>query len=211
MKKIAILTIVCGLVLGASILPSSASFSIGDWQTTPTQVSGDATWRLVSTTLPSWLYVNFDASLPGFQIQEESAIGTGHQMASGNYTLEFTVTLSDAVFTSVELDSTHVGVANTDVTKYLRDSASDPSPFLTLTSHNGASVGPFTISPGRTTLHVYETIYLSQTGALRSFSDTYTVTPVPEPTTTIAGIGALGLLLFGAGVHSKRSVLCIGK
>jgi hypothetical protein len=37
------------------------------------------------------------------------------------------------------------------------------------------------------------------------------VTPVPEPTTLIAGIGALGLLLFGAGVHSKRSVLRIGK
>jgi len=35
--------------------------------------------------------------------------------------------------------------------------------------------------------------------------------PVPEPTTVFAGIGALGLLLFGAGVHSKRSVLRIGK
>jgi hypothetical protein len=34
---------------------------------------------------------------------------------------------------------------------------------------------------------------------------------VPEPTTVIAGFGALGLLLFGAGVHSKRSVLRIGK
>jgi hypothetical protein len=37
------------------------------------------------------------------------------------------------------------------------------------------------------------------------------LTPVPEPTTVIAGFGALGLLLFGAGVHSKRSVLRIGK
>jgi hypothetical protein len=35
--------------------------------------------------------------------------------------------------------------------------------------------------------------------------------PVPEPTTMVAGIGALGLLLFGAGVHSKRSVLRLGK
>jgi hypothetical protein len=34
---------------------------------------------------------------------------------------------------------------------------------------------------------------------------------VPEPTTVIAGFGALGLLLFGAGVHNKRSVLRIGK
>jgi hypothetical protein len=34
---------------------------------------------------------------------------------------------------------------------------------------------------------------------------------VPEPTTVIAGMGALGLLLFGAGVHNKRSVLRIGK
>ncbi len=34
---------------------------------------------------------------------------------------------------------------------------------------------------------------------------------VPEPTTIIAGIGALGLLLFGAGVHSRRSILRIGK
>jgi hypothetical protein len=34
---------------------------------------------------------------------------------------------------------------------------------------------------------------------------------VPEPTTMIAGIGALGLLLLGAGVHSKRSVLRLGK
>ena len=34
---------------------------------------------------------------------------------------------------------------------------------------------------------------------------------VPEPTTVLAGGGALGLLLFGAGVHSRRSVLRIGK
>ena len=34
---------------------------------------------------------------------------------------------------------------------------------------------------------------------------------VPEPTTVFAGVGALGLLLFGAGAHSKRSVLRIGK
>jgi hypothetical protein len=37
------------------------------------------------------------------------------------------------------------------------------------------------------------------------------VSAVPEPTTMISGLGALGLLLFGAGVHSKRSVLRIGK
>jgi len=29
--------------------------------------------------------------------------------------------------------------------------------------------------------------------------------PVPEPSTIVAGIGAFGLLLFGAGVRSKRS------
>jgi hypothetical protein len=40
---------------------------------------------------------------------------------------------------------------------------------------------------------------------------TMSLAPVPEPTTMIAGFGALGLLLFGAGVHSKRSVLRIGK
>ncbi len=53
----------------------------------------------------------------------------------------------------------------------------------------------------------YDTITTAQVaGTLVTMS----VTPVPEPTTVIAGIGALGLLLFGAGVHSKRSVLRIG-
>jgi hypothetical protein len=41
--------------------------------------------------------------------------------------------------------------------------------------------------------------------------DDIKLTAVPESTTMFAGIGALGLLLFGAGVHSKRSVLHIGK
>ncbi len=34
---------------------------------------------------------------------------------------------------------------------------------------------------------------------------------VPEPTTIVAGIGTLALLLLGAGVHTKRAVLRIGK
>jgi hypothetical protein len=36
------------------------------------------------------------------------------------------------------------------------------------------------------------------------------LTPVPEPTTLIGGISALGLLIFGARMHTKRSVLRIG-
>jgi hypothetical protein len=43
-------------------------------------------------------------------------------------------------------------------------------------------------------------------------AETFAPTAVPEPTTLLAGAGALGMLLFGAGVHSKRSgVLRIGK
>ncbi len=38
----------------------------------------------------------------------------------------------------------------------------------------------------------------------------FTLTPVPEASTMVAGAGALGLLLLGAGVHSKRSVQRIG-
>jgi hypothetical protein len=45
------------------------------------------------------------------------------------------------------------------------------------------------------------------TGQLSSFS----ITAVPESSTLIAGAGALGLLLLGAGVHSKRAVKRIGK
>lgn len=41
--------------------------------------------------------------------------------------------------------------------------------------------------------------------------DNVRLSAVPEPTTLIAGIGALGMLLFGAGVHSKRAVIRIGK
>ena len=41
--------------------------------------------------------------------------------------------------------------------------------------------------------------------------DNVRVTAVPESTTVFAGIGALCLVLFGAGVHSKRSVIRIGK
>ncbi len=37
------------------------------------------------------------------------------------------------------------------------------------------------------------------------------ITVVPEPATIVAGVGTLALLLLGAGVHSKRSVLRIGK
>jgi hypothetical protein len=49
------------------------------------------------------------------------------------------------------------------------------------------------------------------TGGRVEFSGSVLVSAVPEPTTVIAGFGALGLLLFGAGVHKKRSVLRIGK
>jgi hypothetical protein len=40
---------------------------------------------------------------------------------------------------------------------------------------------------------------------------TVSISAVPETRTMVSGVGALGLLLLGAGVHSKRSVLRIGK
>ena len=57
-----------------------------------------------------------------------------------------------------------------------------------------------------------QTFNLKPNSGPKSFGLTadFILTPVPEASTMIAGAGALGLLLIGAGVHSKRSVQRIG-
>jgi hypothetical protein len=82
----------------------------------------------------------------------------------------------------------------------------------------GFSWSPFTgqIMPGATGSVLIQTPLKAWKDSVASVLDggtaaAATFAPVPEPTTIIAGAGALGLLLLGAGVHTKRSkVIRIG-
>ena len=111
-------------------------------------------------------------------------------------------TTYDAKAPGIDLKITGIGAAGSPGSDY----------YTTLSGKNNWQqfTVDFTAGKSQTTLYFKG---LSGGGSFTEYIglDNVHLTAVPESTTVFAGIGALCLVLFGAGVHSKRSVIRIGK
>jgi hypothetical protein len=102
-----------------------------------------------------------------------------------------------------------------NVLYYPGDPIVDFSGVLAFTSSPGVELNLFGTAPGNYALYSYNgsQVNLYPGGGFNNQGGvaTASLTPVPEPTTMLAGAGALGLALLGIGRARRSSVVRIGK
>ena len=130
--------------------------------------------------------------------------GDGYNGAGGNIEYSLTALASDEWIASAGLDSVTTGKVGETVTKDLYNTSSYTSPFLTLTSLNGAEdpTSGETHFGARQTVYVKDTLNNTNGSFITHVDNTFDV-GVPEIDATSA-TSALTLLFAGLGLLSNR-------
>lgn len=127
---------------------------------------------------------------------------TGNGKGPVTYAFDYDIQIVSTTFTfqNVQLDSTVAGDPVNGTVTVKKQEGSNPAKFTSLTSTNGGSVGPNSMTAGTTLIHVQDDITVDTNRALKSTAETFTQSGTllaPEPSTFFLvgfGLVALGIL-----------------